>query len=130
MATLAYLRVTKDTQDITHQRMAILEFARSGSPLITSSRSALRPRNRSRRGRWTRYWLAWYRVHAQLLALQVSKGPSLKSRGSTVQPCTISSGHVRCCHRPWPGLPVQPRTPSEGRAASAISRSRRFFFRA
>jgi DNA invertase Pin-like site-specific DNA recombinase len=28
MPTLAYLRVSKDTQDVTHQRLAILEFAR------------------------------------------------------------------------------------------------------
>jgi DNA invertase Pin-like site-specific DNA recombinase len=28
MLTLAYLRVSKDTQDVTHQRLAILEFAR------------------------------------------------------------------------------------------------------
>ena len=27
MPTLAYLRVSKDTQDVTHQRLAILEFA-------------------------------------------------------------------------------------------------------
>jgi hypothetical protein len=30
MSTLAYLRVSKDTQDVTHQRLAILEFARRG----------------------------------------------------------------------------------------------------
>ena len=28
MPTLAYLRVSKDTQDVAHQRLAILEFAR------------------------------------------------------------------------------------------------------
>jgi DNA invertase Pin-like site-specific DNA recombinase len=28
MATPAYLRVSKDTQDVNHQRLAILEFAR------------------------------------------------------------------------------------------------------
>jgi DNA invertase Pin-like site-specific DNA recombinase len=28
MPTLAYLRVSKDTQEVTHQRLAILEFAR------------------------------------------------------------------------------------------------------
>jgi DNA invertase Pin-like site-specific DNA recombinase len=28
MPTLAYLRVSKDTQDVSHQRLAILEFAR------------------------------------------------------------------------------------------------------
>ena len=28
MPTLAYIRVPKDTQDVTHQRIAILEFAR------------------------------------------------------------------------------------------------------
>jgi DNA invertase Pin-like site-specific DNA recombinase len=28
MKTLAYLRVSKDSQDVTHQRLAVLEFAR------------------------------------------------------------------------------------------------------
>ena len=28
MPTLAYLRVSQDTQDVSHQRLAILEFAR------------------------------------------------------------------------------------------------------
>jgi hypothetical protein len=28
MPTLAYLRVSKDTQDVTYQRLAIWEFAR------------------------------------------------------------------------------------------------------
>ena len=28
MKTVAYVRVSTDTQDITHQRLAILEFAR------------------------------------------------------------------------------------------------------
>ena len=28
MPTLAYLRVSKDTQDVTYQRLAILDFAR------------------------------------------------------------------------------------------------------
>jgi hypothetical protein len=28
MKTLAYLRVSKDSQDVTHQRLAVLKFAR------------------------------------------------------------------------------------------------------
>jgi hypothetical protein len=29
MKTVAYVRVSTDTQDVTHQRLAILEFART-----------------------------------------------------------------------------------------------------
>jgi hypothetical protein len=34
MPTLAYLRVSKDTQDVTHRRLAILEFARRERPMV------------------------------------------------------------------------------------------------
>lgn len=51
MKTLAYLRVSKDTQDVNNQRLAILEFARSERIEITefielhaSSRSSVKER--------------------------------------------------------------------------------------
>jgi DNA invertase Pin-like site-specific DNA recombinase len=35
MKTIAYLRVSKDSQDVRHQRLAILEFARQERRTLT-----------------------------------------------------------------------------------------------
>lgn len=34
MKTIAYLRVSKDSQDVKNQRLAILEFARQEHPVL------------------------------------------------------------------------------------------------
>jgi len=60
MATIAYLRVSKDSQDVRNQRLAILEFARQerreiGEFMEVQISSRRSPRNASSISSW-RVW--------------------------------------------------------------------------
>ena len=72
MATIAYLRVSKDSQDVKNQQLALLEFARQEHrdidefmELQVSSRRSPRERQLdvllARRSQAIRSWLANYR---------------------------------------------------------------------
>ena len=60
MTTLAYLRVSKDTQDTKNQRLAILEFAHAEGIAVDEflELQASSP-GLPRYGKWTCCWPAW-----------------------------------------------------------------------
>ena len=63
MKTIAYLRVSKDSQDVKNQRLAILEFARQEKREISEFMElSVSSRRSPKNGNWTSCWRDWSRV--------------------------------------------------------------------
>jgi DNA invertase Pin-like site-specific DNA recombinase len=94
MSTLAYLRVSKDTQDVTHQRLAILEFARRERLAVDDFLEVSASSRRSVKERKVDLLLARLAPGDLLIVSELSRlGRSVGDIITTVD--TLVKGHIR-----------------------------------